>query len=403
MSYINHVISTKNAKLSGVGNAFRTVQRPTHDGVDLVDENRKEHTQDVYIIAIADGTVTDTIVGNSIGYSVSIAHEGKILTRYFHMKAGSVRVRAGQKVKKGDILGVMGTTGESTGIHLHFAVKENSTAWDNGYYVDPEAYLYGIKTIGGSSFAGLTQEQKNFITNIIAPLAVADMKKNKILASITLAQACIETGYGKSAIMMKNNSPFGVKATETWLKNGGRAYNANTGEHINGQNVTITAAFRAYNSLADAVEDHASILKLPYYNKSKGGKVPYDIIGETDYAKAAECLLPYATGPTYVQSVKAVIELYNLTQYDKGIAAAVIPEPSNPPVIVSPPTQSTQIFKEGNKVKILPEAVMYAGTTVKIPAKYKNKAYTVQQVKPDKILIAELYSWVLTKDLQKVA
>ena len=147
--YANHVISTKNEILSAAGNAFRTSQRPTHDGVDLVDKDRKEKTQDVYILAFADGVVSDTIVGASIGHSVSIAHAGKILTRYFHMKAGSVRVTTGQKVKKGDILGIMGTTGESAGIHLHFAVKENSAAWDNGIYVDPEPYLEGIKTIDG--------------------------------------------------------------------------------------------------------------------------------------------------------------------------------------------------------------------------------------------------------------
>ena len=112
--------------------------------------------------------------------------------------------------------------------------------------------------------------KQEFISKI-APLAVADMKKNKILASLTIAQACIETGYGSSNLMMSNNAPFGIKATETWLKIGGKAYNANTGEVYNGVSVTINAAFRAYNSLADAVEDHANVLNLPYYNKSKGG------------------------------------------------------------------------------------------------------------------------------------
>jgi hypothetical protein len=40
----------------------------------------------------------------------------------------------------------MGTTGDSTGIHLHFGVKENSTYQNNGSYVDPEPYLTGVKT-----------------------------------------------------------------------------------------------------------------------------------------------------------------------------------------------------------------------------------------------------------------
>ena len=146
-SIVNHVISTNNEIVSGEGNYFRTKQRPNHDGVDFVDKNGLQKKQDVYINAIAGGTVVDTTIGNSVGHSVSVLHEGNILSRYFHMKAGSVRVKAGQKVNKSDILGVMGTTGESTGIHLHLGIKTQSTAWSNGEYVDPMPYLRGEKTI----------------------------------------------------------------------------------------------------------------------------------------------------------------------------------------------------------------------------------------------------------------
>ena len=168
--YVYHVIGTFNEMISGQGsNAFRTRQRPNHNGCDYVDKNRAERTGDVPIFAFADGIVNDTTVGNSIGYSVSLCHAGKITTRYFHLKAHSVTVRNGQSVKRGDIIGVMGTTGESTGVHLHFETKENSTqvnassgkpepkgtkfpmfTMNNGTHVDPEPYLRGVKTIGGS-------------------------------------------------------------------------------------------------------------------------------------------------------------------------------------------------------------------------------------------------------------
>lgn len=149
--YMIQVVGTGRQMLSAVGNAFRTAQRPKHDGMDLVDAERKERTQDVYIVAAADGVVSDTIVGASIGYSVSIRHEGDIVTRYYHMKAGSVCVRESQSVKKGDRLGIMGTTGDSTGIHLHFGVKEKSKSWYTGEYVDPMPYLTGEKAIGAIS------------------------------------------------------------------------------------------------------------------------------------------------------------------------------------------------------------------------------------------------------------
>jgi len=160
----------------------------------------------------------------------------------------------------------------------------------------------------------MTNQQK-FIDQI-APLAVADMRKNKILASITIAQACLETGCGSSVLMMKYNAVFGIKSTQSWLNSGGKAYSATTGEVINGQNTTIQALFRAYDTLEAAVADHAKVLNLPYYNKSKGGQVPYDIVGETDYKKAAECLLAYATGVNYIKKVIQVIELHKLDKYD---------------------------------------------------------------------------------------
>jgi len=243
--------------------------------------------------------------------------------------------------------------------------------------------------------------QTDFISKM-APYAVADMKKNRILASISIAQSCIETGYGTAAVMMKFNGVFGVTASETWLKSGGKAYSAQTWEYVPSN--TMVRAFRAYDSLADAFEDHANILKLPYYNKSKGGQVPYDIIGETDYIKAAECLKPYATGAAYVKSVKEVIERYGLTKYDTGVSIATIPPVSAPAkdVIVTPPIQFAQTFNVNDKVKILSSAVMWAGTDVKIPARWKNVALTVQQVKPDRALLKEPYSWVLAKDSVKV-
>jgi len=143
-----HVIST-NAELITSPFGWRTLngKYEHHDGIDFVDANRKEKTSDVYINAFADGKAVLCGYGNSIGNYVDLLHSGNILTRYHHMKDNSVRVTVGQQVKKGDILGIMGTTGYSTGIHLHFGVKEKSTFYNNGVYVDPAPYLTGEKLI----------------------------------------------------------------------------------------------------------------------------------------------------------------------------------------------------------------------------------------------------------------
>ena len=90
-----------------------------------------------------------------------LAHEGKILSRYQHMRVGSVPVKVGDKVKKGQVIGVMGNTGncissrnlpkEYLGTHLHIGIKENSTFYNNGSWVNPVPYLTGQKQIKSSS------------------------------------------------------------------------------------------------------------------------------------------------------------------------------------------------------------------------------------------------------------
>ena len=146
--YKYHVIST-NAEMITSPFGYRTFngKQEHHDGIDFVDSLRRERTSNVYINAFADGKVAMCGFGSSVGNYADILHSGNILTRYFHMKSGSLRIKTGQTVKRGDIIGIMGTTGNSTGIHLHFSVKENSTFYNNGVYVNPAPYLIGTKNI----------------------------------------------------------------------------------------------------------------------------------------------------------------------------------------------------------------------------------------------------------------
>jgi hypothetical protein len=157
--YKNHVISTSDELLTS---GFRPANRPDHTGCDFVDSKGQCNTpRGVDILAFADGKVVEVIKGSLVGNTVTIAHEGKILTRYQHMRDG-VKVKVGDTVKKGQIIGVMGNTGYCTssnksvppeyrGTHLHFGVKENSTAYNNGVWVDPLPYLNGEKAVAGRS------------------------------------------------------------------------------------------------------------------------------------------------------------------------------------------------------------------------------------------------------------
>jgi len=151
MSYKNNIISTKNEfRTSPFGRRVFQGQTEQHDGVDIVDAGRLERAQEVWSVAVADGVVNDVHNGVLIGHGVDILHAGNILSRQYHFKTRSV-LKVGDKVKKGDCIGILGTTGRSTGIHLHFGIKENSTRWNNGSFADPEPYLRGEKIIGGGS------------------------------------------------------------------------------------------------------------------------------------------------------------------------------------------------------------------------------------------------------------
>lgn len=106
-----------------------------HQGIDLI--SSKYGTD--YIVAFADGVVTYAGANGGYGNVVYIDHGNGYQTRYAHQKYLNVKV--GQAVQKGDVLGYMGTTGNSTGNHVHFEVRLN------GNTLNPYDYVFNGKTI----------------------------------------------------------------------------------------------------------------------------------------------------------------------------------------------------------------------------------------------------------------
>lgn len=115
----------------------------SHKGIDMA-WNSKYGGPNHNILAPADGTVTKVLknynktdkTSKTYGNYVIIDHGNNIETVVAHLKYNTIRVKKGDKVHKGDILGVMGNTGYSKGTHCHYEVKINNEK------VDPLKYTY---------------------------------------------------------------------------------------------------------------------------------------------------------------------------------------------------------------------------------------------------------------------
>jgi murein DD-endopeptidase MepM/ murein hydrolase activator NlpD len=106
--------------------------RRMHKGVDL------PAAIGTPVHATADGLVSRADWFSSYGLYVSIEHGGNIETRYGHMSR--LNVAAGQRVHKGDIIGYVGTTGRSTGPHLHYEVRIAGQAVNPVPYMQAETF-----------------------------------------------------------------------------------------------------------------------------------------------------------------------------------------------------------------------------------------------------------------------
>lgn len=102
-----------------------------HDGIDMINWSNRYNTM---VYAAANGKVATVNYDNSRGNYIVLHHNinyKKYTTTYLHLKSGSIRVKVGDNVTKNTILATMGTTGSSTGEHLHFSIATG--LWTTDY------------------------------------------------------------------------------------------------------------------------------------------------------------------------------------------------------------------------------------------------------------------------------
>ncbi len=151
----------------------------------------------------------------------------------------------------------------------------------------------------------MTDQQNNFVETVGT---LAQSNGDKILPSLTIAQAILESGWGKSSLAVKGKALFGIKADSSWK---GRVYSCRTKECYDGMTFTEeTACFRAYDCWEDSVADHTDFLcRLSRYRS---------VVGEQDYRTACYALKAagYATDPDYAAKLIRLIETYSLQKFD---------------------------------------------------------------------------------------
>ena len=146
-------------------------------------------------------------------------------------------------------------------------------------------------------------------------LAVDEMKKYHIPASITLAQGLLESGAGQSTLARKSNNHFGIKCGSDW-----------NGKTVRHDDDARGECFRAYKHPKQSYEDHSKFLaNRPRY----ASLFKLDI---TDYKGWARGLKKagYATNPRYAEQLIGIIELYDLHKYDRKGGLKWMKENPNP-------------------------------------------------------------------------
>ncbi|WP_342502640.1 phage tail tape measure protein [Bacillus sp. FSL K6-3200] len=134
-------------RTSHFGQQEKGLRSAPHKGLDLA---AKSGTP---IKSLKSGKVLTAAYSKSAGYWVVVQQDDGTVAKYMHMQKG-LNVKAGQKVQAGQTLGKMGSTGRSTGTHLHMQIEKNGKA------IDPEAYMQQI----GSDLSSSEAERQQAIS-----------------------------------------------------------------------------------------------------------------------------------------------------------------------------------------------------------------------------------------------
>jgi flagellum-specific peptidoglycan hydrolase FlgJ len=174
-------------------------------------------------------------------------------------------------------------------------------------------------------------------------IAMKNMKKYGIPASIILAQGILESGAGQSKLAVSANNHFGIKCYKDW-----------TGDTHFQDDDTSQECFRKYNNPEESFQDHADIL-----SKRTRYATLFDL-PKGDYKRWAKGLKAagYATDPNYPEKLINYIERYHLDQYDNQVLGKdyVLDQSQN----VQPKTKEIENNQQSNEYEVQKGDTLYS-------------------------------------------
>lgn len=195
---------------------------------------------------------------------------------------------------------------------------------DNGKCIYKHDKINMSDGLQASEMNGMSEEDK---IKTIAPLYQNVMKKTGMLASVGLAQFCLESGYGTTDLAQKANNLHGMKCSlsnNTWPNSTwtGESYTKYSDEVYGGVVQSVKSDFRKYKCCEDSIADRAAY----FIGAKNGSNFRYPKINEIKDSKEQVELIKaggYATDPNYVSKLLNIIERFDLDQYNKGVKVKI--------------------------------------------------------------------------------
>jgi len=197
--------------------------------------------------------------------------------------------------------------------------------------------------------------------NKIIPLAIEDYRKTGVLPSLTIAQACLESNFGRSGLATRANNLFGIKGE--W---NGRYVEMETTEYVRGKPIRVIARFRAYPSWSESIADHSMLFtRLTRYR---------GVLKAKNYREACRAVAKagYATDPNYAEKLIALIEKYKLYEIDEQAKGE---EEMKPAKVILGDKTITGLYDDKKGITYVPvrDVVQFFGGAVKWMGGDENK------------------------------